>query len=46
LVGSQTVRQTPVVTEVGAQIRFHSQESTFDGSQAAPSAPWLFGAEQ
>src|SRR5207302_9276140 len=44
--GSQMARQTPAAAEVGAQIRFHSQESTFDGSQAAPSVPWLFGAEQ
>src|SRR4051812_29868841 len=37
LVGSQTARQKFVVAEPGRQIRFHSQESTTDGSQAAPA---------
>ena len=44
--GSQSERQTPAVAEVGAQIRFHSQESACVGLQAAPKSAWPLGVEQ
>ena len=40
--GLQSGAQVPVVADFGAQSRFHSQESTLVGSQAAPGAPWPF----
>jgi hypothetical protein len=42
--GLQSAEQVPVCSPLGAQNKFHSHESKARGSQAAPAAPWPFGA--